>query len=218
MNNDQKRRASRPEVSGISAIFNPRKLRRNSTAVSQLLGSNRPRTPSVIVTDDDNIDELLASFANNNYNPSNRRRSSGSGAGCSGTAGSSSNMGNGPQGGEMGSTSATGQASSVPLLADVQSQMGHSLENPSFLQSSSAASYHQYQQSSNTSAQQGSSSNNNNNNANLKPIAKTISNIRRALFSKTARKVSDLNHICISGCVVCLHWKISRVWNCFSSD
>lgn len=167
------------EVSGgISAIFNPRKHRRNSAAVSQLSGeaggSSGGRNPSVLVTDDD-CDELNLQF------PVRRavtfERTPGGGV-------------NGPMSVESSSGRRTGlssagsgtSASSVPLLADVQAQSSNAivtLESSLIHQSSIDRSNHH----------RDSIHNNNNNNTHLKPIAKTFGTIRRAIFSKTARKV-----------------------------
>ncbi|CAG7821573.1 unnamed protein product, partial [Allacma fusca] len=172
MNNDPKRRLSRPEVSGISAIFNPRKLRRSSTAISQLLGSTG-RPPSVVITDD-NLSEI-------EY-------------GCSSMVGVGVGMANGPHGrdfnvsvtggagglsaGGLGGSTASmhcGPASSTPLLADVQQQSGQIVTvESSLINNPSQPNVQQPVPGAN--------------NTNLKPIAKTIATIKRAIFSKTARK------------------------------
>ena len=184
------------EVTGISAIFNPRKHRRNSAAVSQLLSELGPggRNPSVVVTDDDqnqSCEDLTfppraVSFERSNTSlgllgngpAMNRGETSGGGRGIS-SAGSGTS------------------ASSVPLLADVQAQSGNSshaivtIESSLIHQSSidrpGGGSLHGHGHHGLRDSRDRES--NNNNNTHLKPIAKTFATIRRAIFSKTARKV-----------------------------
>ncbi len=181
MNNDPRRRLSRPEVTGISAIFNPRKLRRNSTAVtSQLLGATG-RHPSVVVTDD-NLEvefglgpssSMIASLTGGS-GMANGPHNQGAGGG----GGLASGPGPGPGGVNLGVSS---QGSSVPLLSDAQLQGANN--SIVTIESTLINSSQQLQRGQDPNAA-------NNNNTNLKPIAKTIATIRRALFSKTARKVS----------------------------
>jgi len=183
MNNDPRRRLSRPEVTGISAIFNPRKLRRNSTAVtSQLLGATG-RHPSVVVTDDNLEVEfglgpsscMIASLTGGGSGMANGPHNQGAGGG--GGGGLASGPGPGPGGLGLGSS----QGSSVPLLSDAQLQGANN--SIVTIESTLINSSQQLQRGQDPNAA-------NNNNTNLKPIAKTIATIRRALFSKTARKVS----------------------------
>jgi len=198
MNNDPRRRLSRPELPGISAIFNPRKLRRNSTAVSQLL-SGTSRHPSVVVTDDNaaEVDFFFSSMsAGLPHNPhSSHTNLSSTGGGVGGGLGPPTGMANGPPhsssnlpmgsssgGGGVGSSSVGGgcggsSSSSVPLLSDQH--------NIVTIESSLSSAQHQQHPSSSSTG-----NNSGQNNTNIKPIAKTIATIRRALFSKTARKVS----------------------------
>lgn len=185
MNNDPRRRLSRPEVTGISAIFNPRKLRRNSTAVtSQLLGATG-RHPSVVVTDD-NLEvefglgpssSMIASLTGGGSGMANGPHNQGAGGGGGG-GGLASGPGPGPGGVNLGGSS---QGSSVPLLSDAQLQGANN--SIVTIESTLINSSQQLQRGQDPNAA-------NNNNTNLKPIAKTIATIRRALFSKTARKVS----------------------------
>lgn len=163
MNNDPRRRLSRPEVSGISAIFNPRKLRRNSTAVtSQLLGATG-RHPSVVVTDDNFEVEFgpSSSMIGGGGGMANGPHNTGGGGGGGSGVGASGLAGGGVGGGvNIGGSS---QGSSVPLLSDAQLQGGgNSIVT---IESTLINSSQQLQRQQDPSA--------NNNNTNLKPIAKT---------------------------------------------
>ncbi|XP_035705182.1 uncharacterized protein LOC110847140 isoform X1 [Folsomia candida] len=173
MNNDPRRRLSRPELSGISAIFNPRKLRRNSTAVSQLL-SGTSRHPSVVVTDDNaaDVDFFFSSMSGLGLH---------AGSSFAGMANGGQSVASLTGGGSAGGGGGCGSPS-VPLLSDHPHGSGGGNNIVTIESSLSTPQLHHSQQQ-----QRGGDAPPNN--ANIKPIARTIATIKRALFSKTARKL-----------------------------
>ena len=202
---DPKRRFSRPELpSGISAIFNPRKLRRNSTAVSQLLEQQQLQShpPSVVVTGGEagfcigeeynlgSTSSLYTRMANGPPMSQSQQMAHHSGHEAGGGV-----EGGGGRRVQIGSASSGTSAASVPLLTDVQfahgsgSHRGGGLISQQSLEQMNAAaasSGHNYQSQSHNAA----NNNNNTSGGTRKPITRTLTTIRHAIFSKTARKVS----------------------------
>lgn len=177
---DPKRRFSRPELpSGISAIFNPRKLRRNSTAISQLINEQQAAGQPPSLSEQQHRQDSFGDDYNLGGSTSSLYMRMANGPPASSYHGSNISEGRRVH---IGSASSGASASSVPLLTEMQAHGSGMMT--SFDGSSSGPHHIHY-------SQQLQQNNNNNpsSNQNSKPLTRTLAAIRRAIFSKTARKV-----------------------------